>query len=205
MSGAKAPARRRSMLVLCPFPQGVAAGQRLKYEQYFDDWRAAGYDIDVSSFMDPALWAIVYKPGHYGGKIAGVLRGHLRRLRDLLRIGRYDLVYVFMWVTPFGTRLMERIVRAKAKALIFDVEDNVLADLTLPKQYNPNALIQRLKGPAKVRYLIGEADQVITSSPFWSRYSVTLSEKTSLPERLPSFSQVLPGKDVALSTSPGRI
>ena len=175
LSGAKAPARRRSMLVLCPFPQGVAAGQRLKYEQYFDDWRAAGYDIDVSSFMDPALWAIVYKPGHYGAKIAGVLRGHLRRLRDLLRIGRYDLVYVFMWVTPFGTQMLERIVRAKAKAMIFDVEDNVLADLTLPKQYNPNALIQRLKGPAKVRYLIGEADQVITSSPFLNDFCLKLN------------------------------
>ena len=34
---------------------------------------------------------------------------------------------------------------------------------------------------------------VITSSPFWSRYSVTRSRNVSLPARLLSFSQVLPG------------
>src|ERR1700751_5291159 len=44
---------------------------------------------------------------------------------------------------------------------------------------------------------------VITSSPFWSRYSVTDSEKTSFPELHPSQSQVLPGLVMAVSTSPG--
>src|SRR5215213_7251798 len=46
---------------------------------------------------------------------------------------------------------------------------------------------------------------VMTSSPFWSRYSVMVSLKTSLPERLPSFSHVLPGLTVPVSTSPGRM
>lgn len=41
--------KRRTMLVICPFPVGVAAGQRLKYEQYFDDWRELRFDITVSS------------------------------------------------------------------------------------------------------------------------------------------------------------
>ena len=122
-----APSRKR-MLVLCPFPQGVAAGQRLKYEQYFDDWRRLGYEIQVSSFMDEAMWRIVYEPGHPLAKIAGTLRGHLRRLRDLFRIRRYDLVYVYMWVTPFGTESFERLTRQLARKLIFDVEDNVMLD-----------------------------------------------------------------------------
>ena len=37
----------KRMLVLCPYPHGVAAGQRLKFEQYYDDWRAAGWDVHV--------------------------------------------------------------------------------------------------------------------------------------------------------------
>src|SRR6185437_757607 len=45
---------------------------------------------------------------------------------------------------------------------------------------------------------------VTTSSPFWSRYSVTRSRKVSLPARLLCFSQVLPGLVSAVSTSPGR-
>lgn len=159
-------AKPRRMLVLCPFPQGVAAGQRLKYEQYFDDWRRHGWQIDVSSFMDTRLWEVAYEPGHFGRKIIGVLRGHLRRLRDVTRVHRYDLVYVFMWVTPIGTSLMERAVRRLARRLIYDVEDNVVLGQGLPKGYNPNAIIARLKGPGKSRYLIRTADHVIASSPF---------------------------------------
>jgi glycosyltransferase involved in cell wall biosynthesis len=161
-----ATATRRRMLVLCPFPVGVAAGQRLKYEQYFDDWRAMGWDIDVSSFMDLPMWQVAYEPGRLASKAFGVLRGHFRRLRDLIRVGRYDLVYVFMWVTPFGSSLVERMVRRLAPRLVFDVEDNVVVGQSLPKGYNPNAIVARLKGPGKATFLIRHADHVIASSPF---------------------------------------
>lgn len=154
------------MLVLCPFPQGVAAGQRLKYEQYFDRWRAQGWEIEVSPFMDDAMWKVIYQPGHTRAKIAGVLRGHLRRLRDLFRLRRYDLVYVFMYVTPLLTSGMERTVRALSKRLIYDVEDNILIKQNLPKHMNPNPIGRLIKGSGKARFLIRTADHVITSSPF---------------------------------------
>ncbi|MCB9626419.1 MAG: glycosyltransferase family 4 protein [Sandaracinaceae bacterium] len=164
------------MLVLCPFPQGVAAGQRLKYEQYFADWRDAGYEIDVSSFMDAAMWRVAYEPGKLAQKVAGTLRGHARRLRDMTRIRRYDVVYVFMWVTPFGTSVFERLTRRLARSLVFDVEDNVLTEQAIPKDYNPNHLLRRLKGPAKARYLIRHADHVITSSPYLNDFCLAINE-----------------------------
>ena len=165
--------KKRKILVICPFPQGVAAGQRLKYEQYFDHWRENGYDITVSSFMDKPLWKIVYQPGHYPAKVLGTLRGHFRRLRDIFRIGRYDLVYVFMWVTPLGTSFFERVVRALSKRLIFDIEDNVLV-----KQGNEaNPLLGILKGAGKTMYLMEVADHVITSSPFLNDRSLAINKK----------------------------
>lgn len=159
-------AKPRKMLVLCPFPQGVAAGQRLKYEQYFDIWRQDGWDIAVSSYMDMSMWKVVYTRGYLLKKLMGVLRGHVRRLRDLFRIPHYDLVYIFMWVTPFGSSIMERLVRRLAQRLVYDVEDNVLVEQGLPKGYNPNSIVRWIKGPAKTRFLIRTADHVVTSSPF---------------------------------------
>lgn len=165
------------MLVICPFPQNVAAGQRLKYEQYFDDWRKAGYDIDVSSFMDDDMWQIAYERGNFQQKVAGTVRGHLRRLRDMTRVHRYDVVYVHMWVTPFGTSLFERLTRRRAKSLVFDIEDNVLTEQAIPKDYNPNHLLRRLKGPGKARYLIRQADHVITSSPFLNDFCLAINQR----------------------------
>lgn len=169
---------RKRMLVLCPFPQGVAAGQRLKYEQYFDDWRAAGYDIDLSPFMDMAMWNVVYTSGNYAAKAMGTLRGHMRRLRDLFRIRRYDVVYVFMWVTPFGTSVLERLVRRLSTRLVFDVEDNVILDAgDAGSQEVVNPIARLLRGPGKALYLIRTADHVITSSPFLNDTCLAFNDK----------------------------
>ena len=78
----------KRMLVICPYPQGIAAGQRLKYEQYFSDWRARGWEIEVSSFMDRAMWDVVWEKGQVLAKVRGVLRGTARRIKDLLRLHR---------------------------------------------------------------------------------------------------------------------
>lgn len=149
------------ILILCPYPQGVAAGQRLKYEQYLDEWRDAGFDVTVSSFVDRALWDRAYQRGRYAGKALGTLRGQLRRLRDLARIRRFDLVYVAMWVTPFGTPLFEWLTRRLATRLVYDIEDNLLSE-----QGAPSGLRQRLKGRRKARFLLERADHVLTASPF---------------------------------------
>jgi glycosyltransferase involved in cell wall biosynthesis len=170
-------AKHLRMLVLCPFPQGVAAGQRLKYEQYFDKWRHNGWDIDVSSYMDMAMWNVVYIRGHFLQKLKGVLKGHFRRLRDLIRIRHYDTVYVFMWVTPFGTSIIERLVRRLARRLIYDVEDNVLVDQALPDGSNPNSILRWIKGRGKTRFLIRKADYVITSSPFLNDLCIEINEE----------------------------
>ena len=153
------------MLVICPYPVGVAAGQRLKYEQYFDDWRAHGWEIQVSSYMDPATWEAAYRPGHFGTKLLGLAKGHLRRLRDMFRLRRYDLVYIFMWVTPLGTTWLERLTRRLARRIVFDLEDNVFTGNKLGRSRNPNWLANILKGPGKALYLTRTADHVIASSP----------------------------------------
>lgn len=153
------------MLVLCPHPIGVAAGQRLKFEQYYDDWRRAGWEVIASPYMDLALWTIAYEPGRWLAKLAGVAKGYCRRVRDLRRISDFDLVYCYLYVTPVGTALMERLVRRRARKLIFDLEDNVLIGQHLPRKDNPNWLAGLLRGKAKAETLIRTADHVITSSP----------------------------------------
>ena len=163
----------KKILVICPYPRGVAAGQRLKYEQYFDHWRENGYDITISSFMDFSMWEIVYTPGNYIAKIFGTLRGHLRRMRDIFRISQYDIVYVFMWVTPLGTSFFERLVRTLSKRLIYDIEDIVLKR----KSNEINPLIKILKSTGKAKYLIKTADHVITSSPFLNDYCLGINKR----------------------------
>ena len=157
--------KRRRMLVLCPYPVGVAAGQRLKFEQYYDDWRAAGWDITVSPYMDMKLWSVAHQHGHLWAKLAGTAKGLLRRIGDIVRIRHYDLVYCFMYVTPIGTSLFERLTRRLGRRLVYDIEDNVLIGQALKGKF-PNPVLRLLKGSGKAKYLVRQSDHVITSSPF---------------------------------------
>ena len=75
--------RKKKILVLCPHPVGYVPGQRLKYEQYFDNWKANGFDITVSSFMSERMQRIVYKKGKFPEKIFWTGCGYLRRFFDL--------------------------------------------------------------------------------------------------------------------------
>lgn len=164
---------KRKILVICPYPKDVAAGQRLKYEQYFNHWRENNYVITVSSFMDMPMWKSVYTSGNYLKKVFGTLRGYSRRLRDLMRIGNFDLVYVFMWVTPVGMFFFEAVVSALSNRLIYDIEDYVIE--LKRNEFNP--FVEIFKSSSKIKYLIKNADHVITSSPFLNEYCLGINKK----------------------------
>ena len=164
---------KKSILVICPFPQNVAAGQRLKYEQYFSHWEENGYEVTVSSFMNDSMWKVIYLRGHYFKKIVGTFVGYLYRFRDLFRIPKYDIVYVFQWITPFGFTMFERAVRLLSKKLIYDIEDNAIVKVSS----GINKVIYLLKNPNKNKYLIKRSDYVITSSPTLNDYCLKLNDQ----------------------------
>lgn len=162
---------KKKIYVICPFPKDEAAGQRLKYEQYIEQWEKEGYKVSISNFMDLSLWAVVYTEGNYLKKFFGVIRGYAKRFLDIFFIPKADLVYVFMWGTPFGSSFYERIIRLLSKNLIYDIEDNVMMGQT--NSLNP--IMRFLRGSSKVNYLIQSSDHVITSSPFLCDYAKKLN------------------------------
>jgi len=151
----------KKILVICPYPKDTTAGQRLKYEQYLADWEANGYEVEMSPFMSDKMWQIVYKKGYTLRKIGGTLLGFLKRTRDIFRLKNYDLIYVFMYVTPLGDAFYEKIFRKQSKKMIFDLEDNRFIGTNMERK----SLAQRMRGAAKTEFLVKTADHVISSSP----------------------------------------
>lgn len=163
--------RRKTILVLCPYPFQEAAGQRLKYEQYFDSWRKSGFEISLSPYMDQKLWNVVYKKGHYLTKVIGVVKGYLKRVKDIFRLRSYDIIYIHQWTTPFGTTFYDRIVRGLAKRIIFDLEDFVVFKKQLNESRDP--ILKYIRSNGKILYMIKNSDYVITSSPNLNKYCLS--------------------------------
>jgi glycosyltransferase involved in cell wall biosynthesis len=153
----------KKILIICPYPEDVAPSQRLKFEQYYPFFREAGYELTISPFMSRSFWKVIYKKGHYLQKIWHTLAGYARRSKDLLRAGKYDLVYIHLWVTPLGPPWFERLFRKASKKIIFDIDDLIyLKDM----KSNATPLISKLKGGGKPIYLMKKADHVITCTPY---------------------------------------
>ena len=164
-----------SILFLSPYPVGCAPSQRFKYEQYYPHFEANGFSITTSSFVNHAFWEIIYKPGFLLSKIRYTLQGYCMRSKDLFRLRSFDIVYVHLWVTPFGLPLFEWLVRLLARKVIYDLDDMIYLGHTS----EANRRFINLKGKEKTPYLIKRADHVIVSSPELFEYASGLNNKAS--------------------------
>lgn len=170
------PSRKtKSILVVSPYPEGVAPGQRLKYEQYFDYLRANGYSVTVTSFVTRRLWSILYKPGRYPEKIFWTLFGFLRRLLWIPRLPFYDGIFIFHSVSLLGPALFERVYARMNPRMIYDIDDMV----HMAHTSHVNTFTRWLKGPSRITYLMRRARHVITCTPALDDFARKFNSETT--------------------------
>lgn len=157
----------KHILVICPYPENRAPSQRLKYEQYFSSWRNEGFKIEVSSFVSIALWSKLYIKGHWYIKIFQTLKGYYNRIKDLKRLPKYDIIYISLWVTPFGWPLFEYLFYKRNKNIIYDIDDLVY----LGHSSKANRFFKIIKGQKKMPYLMAKAKHVIVCTPMLEAYA----------------------------------
>jgi glycosyltransferase involved in cell wall biosynthesis len=114
------------ILFITPYPSGEAPSQRFRFEQYFRDLIQEGHQYKVSAFLDLQAWNIIYKKGHFPKKVFALFRGYLKRLYDLFRVLRYDIVFIHREASPFGFPVFVFIItRIFKKYTVFDFDDAI--------------------------------------------------------------------------------
>lgn len=156
----------KRIVIICPHPEGVAPGQRLKYEQYFEHFRKNGYDITIEPFMSNRFWDIVYKKGNIPEKFFWTICGYIKRIVLLPFLPFYDGVYIFLNVTPFGLPVLERLYIALNPQSVYDIDDLVF----LGNTSKVNRVVSLLKRPEKYAYLMQKAKHVIVCTPYLEKF-----------------------------------
>jgi glycosyltransferase involved in cell wall biosynthesis len=156
----------KKIIFLSPYPFNKAPSQRLKYEQYYSFIEAAGYELTTSSFVDETFWKIIYAKGHLFLKVWYTFLGYYRRILDIFRLRKFDVVYIHLWVTPLGMPIFEWLVKLVAKKIIYDIDDLIF----LGHSSDANKNSKFLKGKAKAIYLMKNADHVITCTPMLDEF-----------------------------------
>ncbi len=160
---------KKKILVICPHPENIAPGQRLKYEQYFDNWRKNGYEITVSPFFSNRMQSILYNKSNKLEKVYWVLWAYLKRVLTAFTLKQYDLVYIFLWVTPFGYPLMERLYVTINPNMVYDIDDAIF----MKAESVINRSIDFIRGRSKPFFLMKKAKHVIACTPFLTEVALT--------------------------------
>ncbi len=150
-----------------PYPRDKAPSQRLKFEQYYSHFEEAGFEVHTSSFVGETFWKVIYQKGHWIHKFFYTCAGYFKRMKDIFRLAEYDVVYVHLWVTPFGIPFFEWLICRLSRRVIYDIDDLVyLAE----SKSAVNKLIAGIKGKGKPIYLMKNADHVITCTPYLDQF-----------------------------------
>lgn len=167
--------KTKSILIVSPYPEGVAPGQRLKYEQYFDYLRSHGYKITVTSFVSNRLWSILYKKGRFPEKIFWTLLGFFKRLVWSAYVPFYDGIFIFHSVSLFGPALFERIYARLNPKMIYDIDDMI----HLSHSSQANSFTKWLKGSSRITYLMRRARHIITCTPALDKFARQFNQNTT--------------------------
>lgn len=158
--------KKKTIMVVCPYPRGVSPAQRLKYEQYFDYLEQNGYSIRIFPFVSDRLWSILYQKGHFSEKFLWTIAGYLKRLLALPLIPFYDGLFIHKFVVPMGFGGFEILYSKLNKRMVYDIDDMIF----LSHSSQANSFTRWFKSPFRVTRLIRKAKHVITCTPTLDKF-----------------------------------
>jgi glycosyltransferase involved in cell wall biosynthesis len=112
-------------------------------------------------------------------KIFWVLKGYAKRITELFKLKQYDIVYIFLWVTPFGMPLLERLFTRVNPHVVYDIDDAIF----MKAQSMANNYANFIKGRSKPFFMMKNARHVIACTPYLTdvakRYNDNVSDISS--------------------------
>ena len=154
------------ILMLSPYPYEAAA-TRVRCAQYLPYLQAQGVKVALRSFMSSQLFEIVYRQGHAARKFELAFVDVVRRFTDWIRAMRFDLIFLYRELLPFGPPLAEQMLAWTGTPVVFDFDDAIFL-----AQANPaNRWLEMLKPRGKVARLVRMSKGVTAGNAFLANYA----------------------------------
>ena len=157
-----------NILILAPYPEKQAPSQRFRFEQYLGQLKNHGFHVSFHPFLSDSTWEILYQPGKKIAKIVGILSGFLRRTLLMLRLARYDFIFIHREASPIGPPVFEWLIaRVWRKKIIYDFDDAIW----LPNTSEQNKMVASIKWHHKVDHICKWACKVSAGNQYLADYA----------------------------------
>jgi glycosyltransferase involved in cell wall biosynthesis len=134
-----------NVLVLTPYLPGTAPAMRFRMEQWAPYLEKEGVRLTFVPFETQALHNVLYQRGHYGAKAVHTLGALFRRLLVLVRVRRYDVIFLHREAALLGPALIERLMAWTGIPVVYDFDDPIWLAYRSPT----NHVFSFLKCPGK--------------------------------------------------------
>lgn len=160
---------KKNILFLVPYPLHRAPSQRFRVELFFQLLEQQGIQYTVKSFLDEVTWQVLYKSGSPIQKVWGVVKGFLRRVKDILFVApRYDYIFIHREASPIGPPIFEFIIsKLMRKKIIYDFDDAIW----IPNTTQENRIVSWVKAFWKIKYICKWSYKVVAGNQFLSNFA----------------------------------
>jgi len=160
------------ILIICLHAFDRVPGQRFRFEQYLDYFKANGIEYKFSGLLEKDDYKYFYKKGHYLRKFQIVVKGYFKRKKELRTVKDYDLVFIQRESFMLGTTYFEK-QYARLSKIVYDYDDAIWLNASVSKQ---NRMLGFLKKPAKTSDIIAVSTMVFAGNQFLADYALKFNK-----------------------------
>jgi glycosyltransferase involved in cell wall biosynthesis len=162
----------KKVLFICLHRPDRSPSQRFRFEQYLDHLNANGYQCNFSWLLNANDDKFFYSQGKIVRKGLIVIKSIWKRINEVLKASKYDIVFVQRECFMLGTSFFEKKF-AKRSKLIFDFDDSIW----IQNISEANKIFSVFKDASKTKTIIQVADLVFAGNNYLADFARQFNKK----------------------------
>ncbi|HLF99955.1 MAG TPA: glycosyltransferase family 4 protein [Acidimicrobiia bacterium] len=151
---------------LVPYPADLAPGQRFRFEQWLRLLPPGSVDATIRPLFSARAYAHLYEPGGHVRKSARTITALAGRVRDVVALGKPDVVFLYREAFPFGPPVLEWLVERRVP-VVYDFDDAIFLRSTSAA----NRAVGFLKMPSKTHRIVKGATTTTVGNTYLADFA----------------------------------
>ena len=165
-----------SICALVPYPPDTTPSQRFRIEQWIPHLTTMGISVDIFPFADESMLRLMPKPGRRAAKARANITRFIARFSDVVAARNYDVVLVHRAACIIGPAIMERLISALGRPIIYDFDDAIFVLHTT----DANRRFAWLKFPGKTASICRISSHVVVGNSYLADYALKYNQRVTV-------------------------